>query len=367
MTGTSDVAVIGAGIVGLCAAHQLAARGLSVTVYEVGEPGSGQSAGQSRIFRHAHDDPRLVELVVRSLAMWREWEDEFGVELVSRDGCLALGDAAVRRLDVMSRYPQIGARAVDEGDLQTLLPALADYDGPAIFDPSGGSIRTQQAVAALSAPLAGRLVHEQVISVEQSKDAVRVRCPTSLSEHGALVVCAGRGTAAITRGVGMRLPIALGAHVRVSFALREPVSTLPTLQDGSGAFGFSGVYAAAYPDGSAYGLGMAGSVDADNDGTITDTTGFDELTRQPQGYVARALPGFDPTPRDVVHCWVTRLPWGDDGVGIWKSGQVYALAGHNLFKHAPVLGEALTESVVTQRVPDPFGPEHRLGAEPDAG
>ena len=77
-------AVVGAGIVGLAAAHALRARGADVTLYEFGPPGGGQSAGQGRIFRHAHEDPRLVALVARSRALWREWEQEFGVELVTR-------------------------------------------------------------------------------------------------------------------------------------------------------------------------------------------------------------------------------------------------------------------------------------------
>jgi glycine/D-amino acid oxidase-like deaminating enzyme len=40
--------------------YALAERGASVTVYERGVPGNGQSGGESHIFRHAHDDPRLV-------------------------------------------------------------------------------------------------------------------------------------------------------------------------------------------------------------------------------------------------------------------------------------------------------------------
>ena len=82
----NDVAVVGAGIVGLSTAFALRERGVDVTVYERGAPGAAQSGGESRIFRHAHDDPRLVALAVESRAVWREWEARFGVELVSGDG-----------------------------------------------------------------------------------------------------------------------------------------------------------------------------------------------------------------------------------------------------------------------------------------
>ena len=56
----ADVAVIGAGIVGLAAAFALEWAGSSVRVYETGPPGHGQSGGESRVFRHAHDDPRVL-------------------------------------------------------------------------------------------------------------------------------------------------------------------------------------------------------------------------------------------------------------------------------------------------------------------
>jgi sarcosine oxidase len=59
---------------------------------------------------------------------------------------------------------------------------------------------------------------------------------------------------------------------------------------------------------------------------------------------------------------VTTLPWGDDGVAIWQAGHTYFLAGHNLFKHAPLLGENLARAVADGSVPELFRPESRLGA-----
>jgi sarcosine oxidase len=93
--------VVGAGIVGLATAQALVERGASVVVYERGVPGNAQSGGESRIFRHAHEDPRLIAFARQARGVWGEWEARFGRELVSRDGVISIGASVPRRLELL--------------------------------------------------------------------------------------------------------------------------------------------------------------------------------------------------------------------------------------------------------------------------
>jgi sarcosine oxidase len=304
----------------------------------------------------------MVDLAVEARTMWDQWSEEFGTELLSKDGSIALGEAAARRVEVLEARPDTPVRRVGPDELRSLLPVLADYHGPAMFDEKAGAIRTRAAIAALSANVADAFINDHVLAVRPISGGVEVRAGASVSTHAAAVVCAGRGTAALAASVGVVVPVRVTAHAQASFRVRGgPVAALPNLQDGSGAFGRTGIYATAYPDRSAFGLGYAGEVAVDDAGGVEDPDGLADLVDQAAAYVSTALPGLDPEPFEYVHCWVTTLPWGDDGVAIWQADNIYVLAGHNLFKHAPVLGDTLARSVGDASVPELFRPESRLG------
>jgi sarcosine oxidase len=138
---------------------------------------------------------------------------------------------------------------------------------------------------------------------------------------------------------------------------------MPTFQDGSGAFGETGVYASPYPDPRHYAVGLSEVTPALAEGAVADPDELAALADRAVAYVRRALPGLRADPVEHVHCWVTRLPWGEDGVGVWSEGGVTAVAGHNLFKQAPVLGEALATTALTGDVPAPWHAEAHLGAD----
>ncbi|MFD7076505.1 NAD(P)/FAD-dependent oxidoreductase [Nocardioides sp. NPDC059952] len=363
MTGSPEVAVIGGGIVGLSTAYALGEQGVGVRLYETGLPGHGQSAGESRIFRHAHDDPRLVAFARESRGVWAEWAERFDVELVSSDGVVAIGENALARLRVLDRVGGVAARAIDSDELSERMPLLAGYSGPAVLDEAGGAIRTRAAIKALTDQLGDAVVTGEVIAIEpRDNGTVEVRSVTERAVYSKVVVCAGRETARLARSVGLSLPVRLAAHVRLTFAVKGAApERVACLQDGSGDFGEVGVYATPLPGNGRYALGLSESVGVRDDGTFLDPAAVRSLDERAREYVARALPGLDPEPREFVHCWVTDLPWSEDGVAAWEADQVLFVAGHNLFKQAPALGRALARATTGDGLAADLRPESHLG------
>lgn len=359
---TSDVAVIGAGIIGLATAIAVRDLGATVTVYERGLPGNAQSGGVTRLFRHAHDDRRLVEMAVTSRAKWAAWEERFGVELISDDGAVAIGPVGAARLPLL-RACGVDARQIDPDELAERMPLLAGFDGPAMIDDEAGAIRVRAAVDALSSGLDDGVITDDVMAVrETGSGAVEVRAGGATTQHGSVVVCAGAGTSALARSLGVEIPIDLAAIMRLTFDVRtEAPERVAGLQDSSGAFGEPGSYGAPNPDRTRFAVGVRGRVDAEPDGRLADVEDYAGYESRVSTYVAQALPGLDPTPVDYRQCWITELPWGHDGLGVWHAGRVLLPAGHNLFKFAPHLGEVLAASALEGTPPAGLDPALRLG------
>lgn len=86
------IAVVGGGIMGLCTSLSLVRRGLDVTCFDMGAPGS--SLGRSRIVRQAYPDAFYTQILLDGHRLWTELEAEIGEKIYHPVGLLYFGDQA---------------------------------------------------------------------------------------------------------------------------------------------------------------------------------------------------------------------------------------------------------------------------------
>jgi len=357
---SSEVCVIGAGIVGLAAAACLHERGVEVACLDSGRPGDGQSAGRTRQFRHLHREPELIELAVQARRGWLRWEERFGRQLLGREGAFRVG-AERAELEAL-RAAGVPAEELDPDQAAGRFPIRGLFearDGQRVlWDPLAGAIRAQDTIGVLAGGLGPVLMARRVdsIHIEPGEESVTIRTDQGVHHCARCVVCAGAGTDRLVRGLAIAVHQARQAHLRLAFPVSEPApGGLPCYSDRSGMAGEI-IYGLDDLDGRyAVGLAPVGTYPAVGDLAAEVPADVDVAPQRRRiiDYVRAVLPGLHPAPVDEVLRLTTTLPdHPEDGFEIHRSGPVIAIAGPNLFKFAPVLGELLAQAAIDERETD---------------
>ena len=332
MSGLStQVAVVGGGITGLSTAYALKRRGVEFVCFEAAAPGSGQSAGRTRVFRHWHDDERLVRLAVRARAEWERLEGELGGRLLGREGVLVCGPNVAERAAAFEAAG-VPARLVGREEQSNGLPVFEAPEDEALLDELGGSIDVRAAIDGLAGSLGERLVPARVFRVRERDSGVELHTSEGVWSAERAILCPGAQLSELTAGLGLEIPLTIELHTRAAFRVREPGARLACLLDRSNVHGEI-VYAAPMPDGRHYAIGLGGE----------EEPPVDEALARLSAYARRAVPGLDPEPASVRLCQTSVLPWGADACAVWRTGGIDVLAGANLFKFGPLLGELLAD------------------------
>jgi glycine/D-amino acid oxidase-like deaminating enzyme len=152
---STDVVVIGGGVIGVSAALTLAERGIAVVLIEKGAIAGEQSSRNWGWCRQQGRDPRELPLITESLRLWRglnqriEGETGFrqcGVVYLARTAAdLAAHEAWI---DLVKTYG-VDSRLVDRRELDQLLPGSAAPYAGGLFTRSDGRAEPALAVPAM--------------------------------------------------------------------------------------------------------------------------------------------------------------------------------------------------------------------------
>ncbi|KPC58465.1 NAD(P)/FAD-dependent oxidoreductase [Streptomyces chattanoogensis] len=216
---TSDVIVVGAGVVGAACAYFAARAGLSVTVVDRGPVAGGTTgAGEGNLLVSDKEPGPELELALLSTELWRELADMLppGIEYEPKGGLVvASGEAGLRVLrDFAAGQEKAGVRAeeVPAERLEDLEPHLAPGLAGGFHYPQDAQVMPALAAAHLLRAAGDRVclrLGEEVIGLLTTADgAVRgVRTAAGEMHAGHVVNAAGAWGGEFARLAGVELPV----------------------------------------------------------------------------------------------------------------------------------------------------------------
>lgn len=146
------IAVVGAGAFGGWTALHLLRRGARVTLLDAWGPGNSRasSGGETRVLRGVYGPDRLyAEWVVRSLELWRENQQRWGVELYRRTGSLwmySTDDSYLQSYLPIARELGFRIDALDHAEASRRFPQVRLDDVDKIyFEHEAGYLRARLA------------------------------------------------------------------------------------------------------------------------------------------------------------------------------------------------------------------------------
>ena len=218
MKRTSDVIVIGAGIMGCSAAYHLAHRGLKVTVLEKETVGAGGTGRSSAIIRQHYSNELTARMAVHSLRVFQDFDAAVGGDCgFQSTGWVALAstrDKAGLESNVAFQLPfgvKTGLLSLD--DLREMVPGLDTSDVAAVaYEPDSGYADPHLTVNGY-ADAARRYgaeiqVYTEVTAIRFDGDRVAgVGTPGGDYSAPAVLNCAGPWGARVAKLAGVEVPI----------------------------------------------------------------------------------------------------------------------------------------------------------------
>ncbi|HJO50409.1 MAG TPA: FAD-binding oxidoreductase, partial [Sulfitobacter pontiacus] len=243
---TSDIVVIGGGIIGVCTALFLAREGHSVTLLEKGRIAAEQSSRNWGWIRQQGRDPDEMPIMAEAQALWRDLAGQTNVDIGLRQGGIAyLAQRPTQLAGYEDWLPHARANGADSrmmtaAEVSAMFPGLATPQIGALITPSDMRAEPWVAVPAL----AGIAAREGVQIIENCAvrclDIAAGRVAGVITEQGRIassqvVLAGGAWSALFLRNHGISIP-QLSVRENVAATERLPEIYAGAVSDGRVAF-----------------------------------------------------------------------------------------------------------------------------------
>lgn len=250
-----DVAIVGAGSMGMAAGYFLAKKGQKVILLDAGDPPHHNAShhGETRIIRHAYGEGEAyVPLALRAQALWQQLEQESNQSLFLNTGVLNMGEREspfIQTLIASAVKYQLPLDILDASQVSERFPSITlpdNYIG--CFESTSGVLRCEACIRAYRTLAIGHgaklLTYHGVDSIDIHESGVTLTSGETVIYADRLIVSAGAWSAEILRQLNLTLPM---QPTRKTFAWFEAEETKYG-QDHFPAFSFDS------PEGIYYGF-----------------------------------------------------------------------------------------------------------------
>lgn len=228
-----DVAIVGAGSMGMAAGYFLAKKGQKVILLDAGDPPHHNAShhGETRIIRHAYGEGEAyVPLALRAQALWQQLEQESNQSLFLNTGVLNMGERDspfIQTLIASAVKYQLPLDILNASQVSERFPGITlpdNYIG--CFESTSGVLRCEACIRAYRtlaiAHGAELLTYHGVDSIDIHESGVTLTSGETVISADRLIVSAGAWSAEILRQLNLTLPM---QPTRKTFAWFEAEET----------------------------------------------------------------------------------------------------------------------------------------------